>query len=364
MEGMSVGTQPDATDALADLLRTALDSGASDLHFDPGAKVLYVRLRVDGILQVIESFPIDLGRRLVMRLMVLGHLLTYRLDIPQEGRLRFDHKGELVEMRVAVIPSTQGPKASVRLPAQRFSGALDDLQLPPRVNDALQRFAKSDDGLLLLTGPAGSGKTTTIYSLLQHIVETQEGVSLISIEDPVECDLPGVTQIQVTPHGEMSYANALRGILRHDPQVLMLGEIRDRATASIAIEAALAGHRLIATFHAGSPEGAIARLLEMQLEPYQITSALYGVVSQRLARQTSDDGTYVGRLPLAEFSQMTPALRQAILNGGDADRFRIAIEAEPGHESLREVARSLAADGRTSQDEIVRILGEPGEPCE
>src|SRR5207237_4547246 len=157
--------------------------------------------------------------------------------------------------------------------------------LPTSVLQALKNFAASDSGMLLVSGPAGSGKTTTIYALLQHISSVSPGLSLVSLEDPVERDIPGVTQIEVSPFGQLTYERALRSILRQDPQVLMLGEIRDAETASLAIQAALSGHRLICTLHAATPGGAVARLLEMGLEPYRITSALYGVIAQRLLRK-------------------------------------------------------------------------------
>src|SRR5438552_16721888 len=155
--------------------------------------------------------------------------------------------------------------------------------------------------MLILTGPAGSGKTTTIYALLDHIAQVSKGISIVALEDPVERDLPGVTQIQVSPFGQLTYERAIKSILRQDPQVMMLGEIRDAQTASLAVQAALSGHRLICTLHASSPGGAIARLLEMGLEPYRITSALYGVVAQRLLRRLDPDSEkYKGRIPAAE----------------------------------------------------------------
>src|SRR6185312_8817354 len=158
---------------------------------------------------------------------------------------------------------------------------LASLGLPAQSVEALERFTRADAGMLLVTGPAGAGKTTTIYALLEHIARVSPGLSIISLEDPIERLVPGITQIEVAPHGQMTYERAMKSILRQDPQVLMLGEIRDAATASLAVQAALSGHRLVCTLHASDPAGAIARLLEMGLEPYRITSALSGVIAQR-----------------------------------------------------------------------------------
>jgi general secretion pathway protein E len=216
--------------------------------------------------------------------------------------------------------------------------------------------------MLLVTGPAGSGKTTTIYAFLEHIAITTPGLSIISLEDPIERLVPGITQIEVAPHGQMTYDRAIKSILRQDPQVLMLGEIRDAATASLAVQAALSGHRLIATFHAGDPATAIQRLLEMGLEPYQITSSLFGVLAQRLVRRRLPDingetGKYKGRIPIAEFGEMTEAVRAAVLTRADASALRNIFAQTPGHVTLRQAAESYVTSHVTDNSEILRVLG-------
>ena len=187
-------------------------------------------------------------------------------------------------------------------------------------------------------------------------------MSIISLEDPVERDLPGVTQIQVSTFGELTYERALRSILRQDPQVLMLGEIRDSATASLALQAALSGHRLVCTMHAATPGGAIARLLEMGCEPYQITSAVWGVVAQRLLRRVDPEmwggSRYRGRTPVAEFVELDAALRPAILQRADAGTLASAYRQQAGYESLRDNARQLVARSLSDDAEVVRVLGE------
>ena len=344
-------------------LEDAVSRRASDIHLEPTASGYEVRFRIDGLLETVARYDTPTGRGFVNRLMVLAQLLTYRQDVPQEGRLRLPlpsaPASPPVEMRVAIIPTHHGLRAAVRLPADLLQPrTLEDLGLPPAAYDGLLRFARAGSGMLIVTGPAGSGKTTTLYALLQKTVELSPGLSVISLEDPVERAVPGVTQIEVTAFGELTYERALRSILRQDPQVLMLGEIRDAATASLAVQAALSGHRLLCTLHAATPAGAIARLLEMGLEPYQLTSALSAVLAQRLVRRTLETGGYRGRAPLAELALSTPALRSAILDRADADRLRAACAADPAYQTLRHAAAELIARGVTDADEVDRVLGQ------
>lgn len=346
------------------MLSEAARRGASDIHIEPAPERVVVRMRIDGLLEPFGEHDAAVGRSLVTRLMVMANLLTYRLDIPQEGRLRVSvaTEGPQLELRLAVIPTTHGLRAAVRMPAELIQPrTLEQLGLPAAALDGLRRFAAADSGMLLVTGPAGSGKTTTIYALLEHLVQHCPGVSLITLEDPVERNIPGVAQIEVSPFGQLTYERALRSILRQDPQVLMLGEIRDAATASLAVQAALSGHRLICTLHAATPGGAIARLLEMGLEPYRITSALYGVIAQRLLRrlnrECSNGQKYKGRIPAAEFVPLGPALRAGILRGADADELQRIAGSQDGHSSLRHAAHSLVAQHLTDDAEVQRVLG-------
>lgn len=344
------------------LLRTALSNSSSDIHLEPTTKGYEIRQRIDGLLAVTDHVPADIGKGMVTRLMVLAQLLTYRHDIPQEGRLLLAPDGnkptQTIALRLSIMPTTHGLRAVVRLPADHSQlRSLHELGLPPSVLRGLEQFARSDSGMLLITGPAGSGKTTTIYALLQHLLATSPGISIIALEDPVERDLPGVTQIEVSPFGELTYAKALRSILRQDPQVLMLGEIRDAETASIATQAALSGHRLIATLHAGTPAGAVARLLEMGLEPYQLTSALFGIVSQRLVRKHVDAQTYRGRFPLAELATINEAARQAILARSDMNTLDRAFKSSPDFVTMRQAALEAIAQGWTDRAEVERVTG-------
>lgn len=349
------------------LLAEAVELRASDLHLEPLAQSYEARLRVDGLLKTAFSYDLETGKALVARLMVLGNLLTYRQDVPQEGRMEWTAQTKPATVgaaaplmfRLSIMPTTHGLRAAVRLPADLMQPqVIEQLGLPAYSLEQLKLFAAADAGMLILTGPAGSGKTTTIYTLLDYISQRYPGLSIIALEDPVERDLAGVTQIQVSPFGELTYERALRSILRQDPQVLMLGEIRDAATATLAIQAALSGHRLISTLHAGTPAGAVARLLEMGLEPYQITAALTGggIVAQRLVRRKAPQG-YAGRLPLAEMALMTPDLREAILRRADVDSLAKIIAAQPGHNSFWQAADSLIQNQLTDEAEVLRVLG-------
>jgi len=251
----------DARVLVDQVLDDAVRRRASDVHLEPTTDGLEIRLRVDGLLETRDRVDANIGRSMVTRLMVMAHLLTYRLDVPQEGRVTVQvaSNPKPMDLRLSIMPTTHGLRAAVRMPAELVQPhTLNELGLPSGVVAGLERFARSDAGMLILTGPAGSGKTTTIYALLQHIAATAPGLSIVALEDPVERDLPGVTQIEVAPFGELTYERTLRSILRQDPQILMLGEIRDGATASLAVQAALSGHRLVSTLHAASPGGAIA----------------------------------------------------------------------------------------------------------
>ncbi len=375
-------TAPDAQDVVGvvdDLLHKAVASGASDVHFEPTGADLRVKYRLDGVLNPVESLPAAVADNVIARLKVLGGLLTYRNDIPQEGRLALSDNpsDKVTDVRLAIFPTIHGQRAVVRLFYRHEDlMELDHLGFAARIKAQLKTIAAQSQGVLLVTGPAGSGKSTTLAALLRYIVRTLPGKSVVTLEDPVEIRVEGVTQVPITPHGQMTFPTALRSLLRQDPQVLMIGEIRDAETARIVIEAGLTGHLLMTTMHSGTPAGALLRLLEMGIEPYQVTSSVSAVVNQRLVRRLCDKcstqsaggrfepagceacfGTgYRGRVLIAEMVQLDSDLRKAILAKADLDGLE-ALLGEKGHVPILADGARLVAAGITTQAELSKACG-------
>ncbi len=357
-------------DLIDGLLKRAVESRASDVHFEPMDDRLTVRFRVDGVLHDVEFVPVALSANVLTRLKVMGGLLTYRTDIPQEGGLTLTLP-QRVDARISTFPTIRGERAAVRL--MSVDGTLrrlDELGLSAAVQARLRAAATAPQGLMLVTGPAGSGKSTTLHALLRYLRDARPGMSMITLEDPVELRLDGVPQIQITPHGELTYARALRSILRQDPQVILLGEIRDAETAGIAVEAALTGHVLLSSMHGGRAAGALVRLLDMGIPPYQITSTVNLVLCQRLLRTvcsrcgSSGQGCgacfgsgYCGRTACGECIEMSPAVRQAVLACADAGDLARAVESDADFIPLDVDARRHVDAGLTTMAEVTRLGG-------
>jgi type II secretory ATPase GspE/PulE/Tfp pilus assembly ATPase PilB-like protein len=355
------------------ILRNGVGRGASDVHLEPTHSAVEVRYRLDGVLQPVAALDRELAPNLVARLKVLAELLTYRVDVPQEGSIRDAAGGYGVEMRVSTFPTIHGEKVVVRLfdPTGRLLD-LEDLGLGPDLLRAWTELLRERTGALLLTGPSGSGKTTTIYACLRYLVRSDgRGRHIVTIEDPVEQVIEGVSQSQARAGTEFNFARGLRSLLRQDPEVIMIGEVRDAETAGIAVEAALTGHLVFSTLHAGSACGVIGRLLDMGVEPYLLTSGLRAVLNQRLVRRLCPAchgppagcdacaGTgYKGRLLLAELLTLDAPLRQAILARSDTATLE-AVAGRSGRRALRAAAADAVAAGRTTPAEIERVLG-PG----
>jgi type II secretory ATPase GspE/PulE/Tfp pilus assembly ATPase PilB-like protein len=274
-----------ATDVVERVLSAARGARASDVHFQPRRDGLELSWRVDGVLQRVGLLGAKAAPNVVSRLKVLADLLTYRTDIPQEGRIRGGPGDD--EMRVSTFPTLFGERAVVRMFAEsgRFLRLLD-IGLPGDVQDELAASLEETSGAIVLSGPAGSGKTTTLYACLRELAARSGGArSLVSMEDPVEAVVEGVAQSQVNLAAGLALESGLKSLLRQDPEVLAIGEIRDRTTAEIALEAALTGHLILTTFHAGSACEVIGRVLDMGIEPYVVRSGLRVVVAQRLVRR-------------------------------------------------------------------------------
>lgn len=390
-------SQPQHVTAVVDaILASARDAGASDVHLVPQESGLAMQLRIDGVLQPVAELPKETSANMIARLKVLSELLTYRTDVPQEGRVRSDavpnsngHSSQTVEMRVSTFPTLFGEKAVVRL----FVGSggfrfLGELGLPTDVETATQRLLDRRNGLLLITGPAGSGKTTTAYASLREIVRASGSTrSISSLEDPIEAVVPGVAQSQINGAAGFDYATGLKSLMRQDPEVIFVGEIRDRNTAETAFQASLTGQLVLTTFHSSSAAGAISRLSDMGIEPYLLRSGIVGIVGQRLLRKlcpcavedAADEaaclglnvcrakrpvgceqcgGTgYRGRMIVSELLQPDlSGMGRAILSRGDATEIE-SLAVQAGMLTLLRRASLAVEAGQTSPAEVRRVLG-------
>ena len=388
---------PQAAVELVDaLLAASVAVGASDLHLLPTAEGLQATWRIDGVLQPIGKISVELADNVVTRLKVLARLLTYRTNVPQEGRITA--AGSAVEVRISTFPTLFGEKVVARsLPRGAVPLAnLAELGLPEEVQQSLRNALSQTSGALVIVGPAGSGKTTTAYACLREILQASGAQrSIASLEDPVEVVLPGVAQSQVAEAAGFDLLTGLRSLVRQDPEVIFIGEIRDPEAAAVAIQAALTGQLLITTFHATDSASALSRLGEMGIPPYAIRSAVHAIVAQRLVRRlcdcaVADDAIpaeiitmieslgisltqprrqrvggceacrntgYRGRIAIAEILDLrSPPVGDAILQRADAIAIRKHADAT-GTIALDRRAAALAAAGSTSTSEIIRVFG-------
>lgn len=274
-----------ATCFVEQLLHAARASGASDVHLQPSREGLEVKWRLDGVLQTVGVFPRGDSADVVSRLKVLAELLTYRSEVPQEGRIR-EGQGN-IEMRVSTFPTLHGERAVVRLFAsQQDLRFLQELGLPGEIEQTLRQILSETSGALIISGPAGSGKTTTAYACLRHLVSVSAGgKAVVSLEDPIEVAVDGVAQSQVNGAAGFDLAKGLRSLMRQDPEALLVGEIRDQEAAEIVFQASLTGHIVVTTFHAGSAVTAVSRLSDMGIEPYLLRSGILAILNQRLVRR-------------------------------------------------------------------------------
>jgi general secretion pathway protein E len=376
------------------IMSRAVQSRASDIHIEPFEDRLAVRYRVDGILVDAESPPRRLHAAVVSRVKIMAKMNIAERRLPQDGRMRLQMEGKELDLRISTVPTIYGESVVMRiLDRSSIRLGLKDLGFADDTRERFEAMIRRPHGILLVTGPTGSGKTTTLYAALHEINSTEK--KIITIEDPVEYQLPGVNQIQVKPKIGLSFANGLRSIVRQDPDVIMVGEIRDAETAEIAIHSALTGHLVLSTLHTNDAPGAITRLLDMGIENYLASSCLIGVLAQRLVRRLCPHcrvadlvapevrataagrrgpgslarawkgqgcpecgyAGYYGRIGIYELLALDEEIQQLILARADANVIRKAAIGR-GMTTLREDGWLKVLDGVTAIPEVIRVTQE------
>jgi general secretion pathway protein E len=349
------------------LLTQAVREGASDIHIEPFDSYSVVRYRIDGTLRDIVRPRRALHAALVSRIKIMANLDIAEKRLPQDGRIMLRLGGRPVDVRVSTLPTGHGERAVLRL-LDKERGRLEPekLGMAPDTLAALDRLVKQPHGIVLVTGPTGSGKTTTLYALLSRLDAAT--TNIMTVEDPIEYDLEGIGQTQVNARIDMSFARALRAILRQDPDVIMIGEIRDLETAQIAVQASLTGHLVLATLHTNDSVSAVTRLLDMGIEPFLLSSSMLGILAQRLLRKIcpgcqgsgcprcSATG-YLGRTGIYELLEIDGALRDAVHARESEQRLR-ELARQKGFRTLHEDGARWVESGVTSSEELLRVTRE------
>lgn len=374
-----------------EVIQHAYDNNASDIHIDPLAHTVRVRFRIDGIMVERQSLAKTISSEIISRIKILSNLRTDEHHVPQDGRFKAILKNETaIDIRVSIIPSFYGESIVLRLlPKERKRNTLADLGFKEEDEVRIRRELAKTSGMILVTGPTGSGKTTTLYTLLQHL---RQDIAIVTIEDPIEYAIDNVRQIQVNTRTGLSFANGLRSILRQDPDVIMIGEIRDKETVSISVHSALTGHLILSTLHTNDAASAIPRLIDMGVEPYLISSVINLIIAQRLVR------TICNHCKITKMIDETAPLVRTILEGHTHfysgkgceachytgykgrvsmyeiivvdDDLRALILKKPSHQELKNMLslkgnKSLVHDGIrkaiqgiTSLEEVLRVIHE------
>ncbi|MEL7431247.1 MAG: ATPase, T2SS/T4P/T4SS family [Chlamydiota bacterium] len=375
----------------------AIGNGVSDIHFQPTETGLLVRFRIDGILQKRYQPPISLKNPLIVRIKVMAKLDIAETRLPQDGRLKLTMGGREVDFRVSTIPTHLGERVVLRLlDKSNIALGLSKINMPEKILRSFRRLIKSPEGILLVTGPTGSGKTTTLYSAIREL--NAEEMNIMTVEDPVEYKLPLIAQIGINPKIHLTFSSGLRHILRQDPDIIMVGEIRDVETAEIAIQASLTGHLVLSTLHTNDAPSAVTRLVEMGIEPYLLSSSIIGVLAQRLVRKICEkckepyhpteeeraflplkEGEslfyqgkgcsscyhtgYLGRCAIYECMLVSPGVKRAIMQRASAEE----LGKEGLLMSLKEHGTQMALQGITTLAEVIRVVktsvdGDPDAP--
>lgn len=390
-----MGAEDRVPQLLDELLAGAAQLGASDLHVNPNEEGHQVNCRLDGRLEHLVSLDAEVGRRLVGRVKVLAELELNPLA-PQDGALRRDWGSHSIEARVSSLPSHHGERLVLRLvQGNRHLPTLGELGLNAQLRSRLENILSRPEGVLYVSGPVGSGKTTTLYAALQFLHQTRgQTTSLLTLEDPIEVELPFLTQTQMNPRASMTFARTLRSVLRQDPGALMVGEVRDEETAQIVTQAGLTGHLILTTLHVQSAAGVFPRMLEMGVEPFVLASSCAASLAQRLVgalclecrkpslpdarllqrfalagiplashdwfespgcAECSGTG-FQGRLPISELLEVTPTIVDAIVNRRPLQEIHEAARSQ-GMQSLLESGLQRARRGETSLSEVLRVAG-------
>jgi type II secretory ATPase GspE/PulE/Tfp pilus assembly ATPase PilB-like protein len=342
-----------------DLVARAESVRASDIHLQMRPGSAEIAFRLDGIITPAGSIPMELAERVFGRIKYLARLKTYQELLPQDGRITKTEIGSTNDIRVATYPTVTGEKIVLRLFKEDQAKSLAELGLGPKIEKEIEAALRKTSGLVLLTGPAGSGKTSTIYACLQFLVSLG-GKQIITIEDPAEQILPGVMQTEINEARGLTFASAARHLLRQDPEVLLIGEVRDEETARIAVRAASTGHLVITTIHAGTCKGVLDRMLLLCPESHEVLSGVELILNQRLLRKLCTichgkgcesclDSGFRGRIPVAECVVFDDALRRGFREKGS-----VAINAQ---RAIDEFAADLVRKGITTAKEVERVLG-------
>ena len=374
---------------LNSLLEQAIRSRASDIHIEPYEKRARVRFRVDGSLKEISSLDLRIIPALNTRVKILGGMNIAERRRPQDGRANFKLDGAEYDLRISSMPTAFGEKTVMRITDKTgFVKSIDNLGFFKEDKNAYDEILKNPNGIILVTGPTGSGKSTTLYATLREF--NKEEVNILTVEDPVEATIPGVNQVQVNHKAGVDFANVLRSFLRQDPDIIMVGEIRDTETAEISIQAALTGHLVLSTLHTNDSASAVGRLIDMGIEPFLISTTLKGIVAQRLVKRlcpkckqeyepsdkeyecldlfdksdvhfykpvgcnACNNTGYSGRIGVYEVLQITPNVRQLITQKATADEIKFVAMRE-GMSTIWRSCSKLVANGTTTVDELIRI---------
>lgn len=377
------------------ILYSAIQHQASDIHIEPREKEIVIRFRRDGLLYPVASLSLYFQSHLISRLKLMSGMDITEKRIPQDGRFAMTIQKQQVDFRVSTLPALYGEKVVIRIldPRQAFR-SLSQLGLSAHNYQTLTTLCRRGNGLILVTGPTGSGKTTTLYALIHEIKDTTRNI--IALEDPVEYSISGVNQVQIRPRAGLTFAAGLRAILRQDPDIIMVGEIRDVETADLAIHAAMTGHLVLSTLHTNSAVGTITRLAHMRIEPYLLADSLVGIVSQRLVRvlcnrccqpRLLDEQTtrrwgaagenaekfleargcsecwetgYRGRVAIQEVLIVSQALRDALNDGKISEAVLNRIASESGMVALQEDGLQKARNGVTTLEEVFHAIAQAG----